>query len=75
LAVVDKTYWVDALGFPVADSWFSVRQVTDGITLIAEPHVDSLIGANFYHVHGSKADLIVDTGTGVAPLVWGLAGS
>jgi glyoxylase-like metal-dependent hydrolase (beta-lactamase superfamily II) len=59
---------VDALGFPVADSWFSVRQVADGITRVTEPHVDSLIRANFYHVDGSEADLIVDTGTGITPL-------
>ena len=52
------------LGFPVAGSWFSARQVADGITLITEPDVDSLIRANFYHVHGSEADLIMDTGTG-----------
>ena len=58
----------------MADSWFSVRQVADGITLVTEPHVDSLIRANFYHVRGSEADLIVDTGTGVAPLAWVLGG-
>jgi glyoxylase-like metal-dependent hydrolase (beta-lactamase superfamily II) len=52
----------------VADAWFSVRQVADGITLVTEPHVDSLIRANFYHIHGSEADLIVDTGTGIASL-------
>jgi hypothetical protein len=27
-----------------------------------------LIRANFYHVRGSEADLIVDTGTGIVPL-------
>jgi glyoxylase-like metal-dependent hydrolase (beta-lactamase superfamily II) len=61
---------VDALGLPVADAWFSVRQVADGITLVTEPHVDSLIRANFYHVYGSEAGLIVDSGTGIAPLDW-----
>jgi glyoxylase-like metal-dependent hydrolase (beta-lactamase superfamily II) len=65
---------VDASGLPVAESWFSVRQVADGITLITEPHVDSLIRANFYHVHGSEADLIVDTGIGIAPLASVLGG-
>ena len=70
LAVLDNICRVDARGFPVADAWFSVRQVADGITLVTEPHVDSLIRANFYHVHGSDADLIVDTGTGIAPLAW-----
>jgi SAM-dependent methyltransferase len=65
---------MDALGFPVAGTWFSARPVADGITLVTEPHVDSLIRANFYHVHGSEADLIVDTGTGIAPLAWVLGG-
>jgi len=65
---------MDELGLPVADSWFSVRQVADGITLITEPYVDPLIRANFYHVHGSEADLVVDTGTGTAPLAWVLRG-
>ena len=65
---------MNVLGFPVAGSWFSARQVADGITLITEPHVDSLIRANFYHVHGAEADLIVDAGTGIAPLAWVLGG-
>jgi glyoxylase-like metal-dependent hydrolase (beta-lactamase superfamily II) len=65
---------VDEIGFPVAESWFSVRPVADGITLITEPHVDSLIRVNFYHVRGSEVDLIVDTGTGIAPLAWALGG-
>jgi len=65
---------VRARDLPVAGSWFSVRQVADGITQVTEPHVNSLIRANFYHVHGSEADLIVDTGTGIAPLAWALGG-
>jgi hypothetical protein len=32
---------MDELGLPVADSWFSVQQVADGITLITEPYLDS----------------------------------
>jgi glyoxylase-like metal-dependent hydrolase (beta-lactamase superfamily II) len=65
---------VDAVGFPMAGSWFSTWQVADGITLVTEPHVDLLIRANFYHVRGSEADLIVDAGTGIAPLAWVLGG-
>ena len=67
-AVVDNTCRVDALGLLAVDAWFSVRKVADGITLVTEPHVDSLIRANFYYVHGSDADLVVDTGTGIASL-------
>lgn len=63
-----ETCDVAAFALPVTESWFSTRQVDDGITLITEPHVDPLIRANFYHVRGSEADLIVDTGTGIAPL-------
>jgi glyoxylase-like metal-dependent hydrolase (beta-lactamase superfamily II) len=44
--------------------------VAEGITLISEPHVNSLIRANFYHIRGADADLIIDTGTGIAPLTW-----
>ena len=65
---------MDELGFPVAGSWFSARPVADGITLVTEPHAAPLIRANFYHVRGSDADLIVDTGTGIAPLAWVLGG-
>ncbi len=65
---------MDGFSFPVADPWFSASQVADGITLISEPHVAPLIRANFYHVRGSEADLIVDTGTGIAPLAWALKG-
>ncbi len=48
--------------------------MADAITLITEPHVDSLIRANLYHVRGSEADLVVDAGTGIAPLAWVLGG-
>ena len=75
---MDDTCRVGALSLPVVDDWFSVRHVADGVTLVTEPHVDSLIRANFYHIHGSEADLIVDTGTGIASLtrvLGGLAGA
>jgi hypothetical protein len=38
---LDETCRMDELGLPVADSWFSVQQVADGITLITEPYLDS----------------------------------
>lgn len=59
-----------ALALPLAESWFTARQVADGITLITEPHVHPLLRANLYHVRGTGADLVVDTGTGIAPLAW-----
>jgi len=45
---------VAPFNLPVAESWFAARQVTEGITLISEPHVNHLIRANFYHIHGAR---------------------
>lgn len=41
----------------------------DGVTLLWEPHVITLMQCNIWHVRGSKRDMIVDTGMGVASLV------
>jgi glyoxylase-like metal-dependent hydrolase (beta-lactamase superfamily II)/SAM-dependent methyltransferase len=57
----------------VAKAWFSALPVADGITLVTEPNVAPLIRSNFYHVQGTEADLIVDTGTGVASLASALS--
>ncbi len=53
---------------PVAGTWFSAVAVGDGVTLITEPHVDEFLRANIWHVRGRDADLLVDTGNGIAPL-------
>jgi glyoxylase-like metal-dependent hydrolase (beta-lactamase superfamily II) len=58
-----------ATALPVADIWFDVRVVADAVTLVTEPHVDPTIQSNAYHVRGTQADLVVDTGTGIAPLM------
>jgi glyoxylase-like metal-dependent hydrolase (beta-lactamase superfamily II) len=42
--------------------------VAAGITLVTEPHVAEVIQANVYLVSGGDADLVVDTGTGIASL-------
>jgi glyoxylase-like metal-dependent hydrolase (beta-lactamase superfamily II) len=52
----------------VVDSWFEVRRVDDGLTHITEPHADSFIRANLWHVRGRDRDLLVDAGLGVASL-------
>lgn len=59
---------MNAPQLPVAAEWYAVAEVGDGITRITEPHVDPLLRANFWHVHGRDRDLIVDCGLGVAPL-------
>ncbi len=48
--------------------WFSRRSIGDGITLLWEPHVSPLLRCNIWHVRGRDADLLVDTGLGVASL-------
>lgn len=55
--------------FPLADRWFERRKINDEITLFIEPHVIELMRCNIWHVRGSKKDLIVDSGMGVASLV------
>ena len=54
--------------FRIADTWFERRRIDDDITLIFEPHVDPLGRCNIWHVPGSEADLLVDTGMGIAEL-------
>jgi glyoxylase-like metal-dependent hydrolase (beta-lactamase superfamily II) len=62
---------------PVADRWFETRDVSDGVTLVWEPHVDPYLVTNVWHLRGRDRDLVVDTANGIArlrPLVEGLAG-
>lgn len=58
---------------PLARRWFDRRRVDDSITLLWEPHVVELMRCNIWHVRGSEADLIVDTGMGVSSLAAELA--
>lgn len=53
---------------PVADPWFTCREVDDGIFLLTEPHVVRLYRANLFLVKGTKRDLLVDTGMGIGDL-------
>jgi glyoxylase-like metal-dependent hydrolase (beta-lactamase superfamily II) len=52
----------------IADRWFQVDTLSDGIALIHEPHVDSFIRGNIWHVRGRDRDMLIDTGMGVRPL-------
>ncbi len=53
---------------PVAEPWFSVETVDDGIVMLSEPHVARLWRANMFLVRGGARDLLVDTGMGSGPL-------
>ena len=53
---------------PVADRWFESRRISDGITIMWEPHVIPLMRCNIWHVRGRDRDLVVDTGMGIVSL-------
>jgi glyoxylase-like metal-dependent hydrolase (beta-lactamase superfamily II) len=54
--------------FPIADRWFDIKRIDDGITLLWEPHVIPLMRCNIWHVRGRDRDLMIDTGMGIASL-------
>lgn len=53
---------------PVIARWFVTTQIRDGLSVILEPGVRSLLRANMWHLRGRDRDLIVDTGLGVGSL-------
>jgi glyoxylase-like metal-dependent hydrolase (beta-lactamase superfamily II) len=53
---------------PVCEAWFEAEHVDDDLFRITEPHAGPLISANSWLVLGAGADLLVDTGNGLAPL-------
>ena len=56
------------LDLPVADPWFVVERVGDGVTLVSEPHVHPLLRCNVWLVRGRDTDIVVDTSLGISPL-------
>ena len=56
------------MSLPIAERWFERRAVDAELTLIWEPHVHPLLRCNIWHLRGRDADLVVDTGLGVASL-------
>jgi glyoxylase-like metal-dependent hydrolase (beta-lactamase superfamily II) len=52
----------------VADRWFDVDEVDDGVLRITEPHAAPLIRANLFLVRGRDRDLLVDSGLGIGSL-------
>jgi len=53
---------------PLAERWFAVDDMGDGVTLITEPYVHPLLASNVWHVQGSERDLVIDTANGFADL-------
>ena len=53
---------------PGATSWFEVEWVDADLVKVTEPHLSSLVSANLWWVRGTRHDVVVDTGLGVASL-------
>jgi len=56
------------MGLPIADHWFERKRIDDEITLLWEPHVNSLLRCNIWHVRGRDRDAMIDSGLGIASL-------
>jgi glyoxylase-like metal-dependent hydrolase (beta-lactamase superfamily II) len=52
----------------IAERWFQRRTLSEGITLLWEPHVHPLLRCNIWHVRGRDRDLLIDTGLGISSL-------
>jgi hypothetical protein len=52
----------------VAERWFSVDEVDEGVLRITEPHALPLIRANLFLVRGRARDLLIDSGLGIGRL-------
>jgi glyoxylase-like metal-dependent hydrolase (beta-lactamase superfamily II) len=53
---------------PVDDAWYRAEKLDDRIWLITEPRVHPIFSANMHLVLGRDADLLIDSGMGIAPL-------
>jgi glyoxylase-like metal-dependent hydrolase (beta-lactamase superfamily II) len=58
---------------PVAQDWYEVLHLSEGVSLIRERHVASWLRCNIWHVRGRDRDLIIDTGLGLRPLTQAVA--
>lgn len=48
--------------------WYRIRKLSDGVTLIDEPHIKEFFRCNVWHVRGRDRDMLVDSGMGVLSL-------
>lgn len=53
---------------PLASPWYGTARIDNRIWCLTEPHVHPIFSANIFLVLGSDADLVIDSGMGVAPL-------
>ncbi|MFT4677195.1 MAG: glyoxylase-like metal-dependent hydrolase (beta-lactamase superfamily II) [Patiriisocius sp.] len=52
----------------LAGKWYERKSISDGVTLIYEPHVHPFLRCNIWFIRGRETDLLIDTGLGVASL-------
>ena len=50
------------------EDWWRITPLSDGVTLIDEPHIEPFYRCNVWHVRGSAGDMLVDSGMGVVSL-------
>jgi glyoxylase-like metal-dependent hydrolase (beta-lactamase superfamily II) len=48
--------------------WWRVQHLTDGVSLIDEPHIQPFYRCNCWHIRGRDRDMLVDSGMGVVSL-------
>ncbi len=53
---------------PLCEAWFEAGRLNDDLFCITEPHVGPLIQSNIWLLLGEAADLLVDSGNGLALL-------
>ncbi len=56
------------ISLPVAERWFDIEDLDQGVSLISEPHIDPFFAGNIWFVRGRERNLLVDTGTGLRSL-------
>jgi glyoxylase-like metal-dependent hydrolase (beta-lactamase superfamily II) len=52
----------------IAERWFDRKKIDSALTLLWEPFVHPLLRCNIWHLRGRDADLLIDTGLGIASL-------
>jgi glyoxylase-like metal-dependent hydrolase (beta-lactamase superfamily II) len=53
---------------PVAEDWWALTDMGDGVSRLVERHIDIMLESNVWHIRGRDRDLVIDTGNGVGPL-------
>lgn len=56
------------MNLPVAIPWYEIETLDERTVVLTEPHVHPIFSANIFVVFGRDADLVIDSGMGIAPL-------